>query len=217
MLSFIVNLKSYEISTGKFNSGFLSKCPDGLTEYGWKISYAVNPIDLESASRTSGKEIIAQHVDPFTYGPYTGKISIESLLSLGIRGSILNHSENRVSFTHIESTIKRAKALNFEITVCAADEDEVSRIAQFSPNSIAYEPPSLIGGNISVSTSKPDVIERASKICKKSGVRLLVGAGIKRAEDVKRSIELGADGILVASGVVLSREPKNAINSLIKF
>ena len=217
MLSFIVNLKSYEIATGNLNSEFLSKCPDDLTNYGWKISYAVNPIDLESASRTSGKEIIGQHVDPFTYGPYTGKVSIDSLLSIGIRGSLLNHSENRVSLTHIESTIKRAKEVDFEITVCAADEDEVSRIAQFSPNSIAYEPPSLIGGNISVSTSKPDVIERATKICKKSGVRLLVGAGIKKAEDVKRSIELGADGILVASGVVLSTDPKNAINSLINF
>ena len=217
MLSFIVNLKSYEIATGKLNSEFLSKCPDSLTEHGWKILYAVNPIDLESASRTSGKEIIAQHVDPFTYGPYTGKISVESLLSLGVRGSLLNHSENRVSFADIETTIKHSSGLDFELTVCAADEDEVSKIARLSPNSIAYEPPSLIGGNISVSSSKPDVIERASKICKKSGVKLLVGAGIKKADDVKRSIELGADGILVASGVVLSRDPKNAINSLMNF
>ncbi|MCL5804574.1 MAG: triose-phosphate isomerase [Candidatus Thermoplasmatota archaeon] len=217
MLSFIVNLKSYEAATGINNSKFLKMCPDSLNKSDWKISYAVNPIDLLTASKISGKEIISQHVDPNPYGPYTGKISIESLLSLGIKGSLLNHSENRVSFSHIESAIIRARDLDFNITVCAADEDEVSRIAQFSPNSIAYEPPSLIGGNISVSTSKPDVIERASKICKKSGVRLLVGAGIKKAEDVKRSIELGADGILVASGVVLSRDPKNAINSLINF
>ncbi|MEM0136742.1 MAG: triose-phosphate isomerase [Thermoplasmatales archaeon] len=217
MFHLLLNLKGYEASVGSQAQNFLQGCPESNSKPGWKISYAVNPIDLACSSRIPKREIISQHVDPNPCGPYTGKISIDSLISIGIRGSLLNHSENRIPLKQIELTIQRARSLGFEIIVCAADEAEVAMIAKLSPNSIAYEPPALIGGNISVSSSKPEIIEKAGIICGKYGVNLFVGAGIKNNDDVKKSLDLGANGVLVASGVVLSKNPIHAINSLINF
>ena len=52
----------------------------------------------------------------------------------------------------------------------------------------------------------------------RNSTKLLCGAGIVTAEDVERAIELGSHGILVASGIVKSRNwnrdktAKNEIN-----
>ena len=90
-----------------------------------------------------------------------------------------------------------------------------SRFAEIGAPLVAYEPPELIGGNISVSTAKPDIIEKASVLCEKNGVKLIVGAGIKTHNDILTSLKLGAAGGLVASGVVLASNPAVAITSLI--
>ena len=49
------------------------------------------------------------------------------------------------------------------------------------------------------------------------GIPLLVGAGVKNSDDVKKGIELGAKGILVASGVVKAKNVEEAIRELIKY
>ena len=45
------------------------------------------------------------------------------------------------------------------------------------PTYIAYEPPELIGGNVSVSSAKPEIIAQAAKACN-GKTKLLVGAGL---------------------------------------
>jgi len=114
-------------------------------------------------------------------------------------------------------TIKKIEETdNNLIKIVCADSEESS----FALNSIreilkieyiAYEPPELIGGDISVSEAKPEIIERiTSKVD-----NLLVGAGIKKKEDVKRSLELGAKGILVASGVVKAKNPYKILEEFV--
>ena len=44
---------------------------------------------------------------------------------------------------------------------------------------------------------------------------VLCGAGIHTGEDVKKSRELGAKGILVASGVVKAKDQRKALKELI--
>ncbi|HEC96270.1 MAG TPA: triose-phosphate isomerase, partial [Euryarchaeota archaeon] len=74
-----------------------------------------------------------------------------------------------------------------------------------------------IGGDISVTTAKPEVITRVvegvSTINK--NVRILTGAGIKRKEDVKKAVELGTDGVLLASGFVKAKNPKEFLRDLV--
>ncbi len=42
----------------------------------------------------------------------------------------------------------------------------------------------------------------------------LIGAGIKTADDVRKSVELGSEGILVASGVMKAKDIKKMISEL---
>ena len=44
---------------------------------------------------------------------------------------------------------------------------------------------------------------------------VLCGAGITNGEDVRAAIELGADGVLLASGVVKAKDPKKALLDLV--
>ena len=50
----------------------------------------------------------------------------------------------------------------------------------------------------------------------KNSTKLLCGAGIVTTEDVKRAIELGSHGILVASGIVKSRNWQRDIEGFAK-
>jgi triosephosphate isomerase len=45
---------------------------------------------------------------------------------------------------------------------------------------------------------------------------VLCGAGIKSENDVRRAMELGAKGILVASGVVKAKDIEKSMENLIK-
>ncbi|MFH1229459.1 MAG: triose-phosphate isomerase, partial [Candidatus Aenigmatarchaeota archaeon] len=79
------------------------------------------------------------------------------------------------------------------------------------------EPPELIGGDISVSTAQPEIIKTAVN-CVKSvspNTKVLCGAGVKTSEDVRKSIELGASGVLLASGVAKAPDIKKAMEELI--
>ena len=57
----------------------------------------------------------------------------------------------------------------------------------------------------------PD-IEQVASINDK--VKVLTGAGVKTAEDVKKAIELGTYRVLLASGAVKAEDPKKVMLSL---
>ena len=50
---------------------------------------------------------------------------------------------------------------------------------------------------------------------KKHDIKLLVGAGIKTKEDIGKALELGADGVLIASGIDLATDPEKALKELL--
>ena len=97
--------------------------------------------------------------------------------------------------------------------VCVESVEECEYLLKFNPDLIAIEPPELIGGEVSVSTAKPHLISDAVVILGPN--RVLVGAGIETANDVKVAKELGACGILVASGVVRAPKPMDALRTLL--
>jgi len=45
-------------------------------------------------------------------------------------------------------------------------------------------------------------------------VTVLCGAGVKNGEDVRKAIELGTEGVLLASGVVKAEDPRSALMDL---
>jgi triosephosphate isomerase (TIM) len=111
-----------------------------------------------------------------------------------------------------------AKKEKIRIVLCAKDHNEAAKFAKYNPYAIAVEPPELIAGNISVSSAKPDVIVKSVKAVHlvNPKIKVLVGAGIKNTEDVHKSIELGAKGILIASGIVFAKNYREAILEMIR-
>jgi len=45
---------------------------------------------------------------------------------------------------------------------------------------------------------------------------VVIGAGIKTGEDVKKAVKLGVKGVLVSSGVVKAEDPEKKLTELAK-
>lgn len=209
----IINFKTYEEGTGE-NALKLAKTAEALAG-NVEIVLAVQPTDIKFISKSVRIPVFSQHADPIGYGAHTGWVLPESVKLSGAKGSLLNHSERRVDFETLGKSIKRCKELGLTTVACADTPETAERIAEFKPDYIAIEPPELIGGEISVSKAKPEVITESIEKVKPFGIPVLCGAGIKNREDVSKAKELGVKGILVASGVVKSENPEEAMRDLL--
>ena len=85
------------------------------------------------------------------------------------------------------------------------------------PTFVAVEPPELIGGDISVTTADPKIVSDTAEAIKQlnPNVKVLTGAGVKNGQDVAKAIELGTDGVLLASGVTKAEDPKSVLLDLV--
>ena len=214
----IVNLKTYEQGYGA--DGFeLCKIMEEISiEHNVNLAAAVSAIDLVDYSDNLKIPIFAQHIDGVTYGSNTGSILPEAVRYSGAVGTLVNHAECQMSWEEIEKTINRCKELDLTTVLCTADLASSEKGSHLNPDMIAVEPPELIGGDISVSTAKPEIISDTVEVVKKinSNISVLCGAGVKNQGDVSKAISLGSEGILLASGVVKSTEPRKVLLDLIK-
>lgn len=211
----IINLKTYERGSDVNAEMLVRELQKASTKYKAGIAIAAQAADLFRLTQDTTLPLFAQHVDPESYGAHTGATLIETVRCNGAIGTLLNHSERRVPFEHVKETVEEAKRMGFVTVVCAKDSKEAGKIAQLSPDFIAVEPPELIGGDVSVSRAKPEVIKDSVKAVG-SKSKLLVGAGVKTGEDVRIALKLGAQGVLVASGVVQAKDPKKALLDLLE-
>jgi triosephosphate isomerase len=99
---------------------------------------------------------------------------------------------------------------------CAGSIGQIERWSnETRPDWILYEPPELIGSkDKSVATEKAESIRKAADACGKTP--LIVGAGVKTRLDVEVSLEKGAMGVGLASGIVLAKDPKKVLLDLVK-
>lgn len=211
----VVNYKHYREATGTFAIEMLNTLKNADKRESVLIGHALGAVDLHLSKDYTDLNIFSQHVDDVSFGAFTGKISMESLMEIGIKGSLLNHSENRIKESSIEETVGRSRKMEFDIMLCVESKEEAVKYSKLEPSFIAYEPPELIGGDISVTSAKPDIVSDVVAICEKSNVNVIVGAGVKNGNDVRKSIELGAVGVLISSGVIKSSDPLDTLNSLI--
>jgi|TARA_B110000263_G_scaffold218661_1_gene205445 triosephosphate isomerase len=214
----IVNVKAYEQGYGADGFDLCKIMEEIAIEYNVNLAAAVSAIDLVDFSDNLKIPIFAQHVDGVNYGSHTGSILPEAVRYSGAVGTLVNHAECQMSWEDIEKTINRCKELGLLTVLCTADLESSKRGAHLNPDMIAVEPPELIGGDISVSTAKPEIISDTVELVKKinSDISVLCGAGVKNQTDVSKAISLGSEGILLASGVVKSSEPRKVLLDLIK-
>ena len=206
----VVNFKTYPKGIGKRaerTALSISKVK------GVPIAVAPAFLELPIVKKTVGKRIMvfSQHTDPVPEGHYTGHVTAESLKEWNIDGSLLNHSERRMEWKEIKLASRRLKEEGLKSIICIPSYRDVKRASRLEPDWIAIEPPELIAGRRSVSEAEPWVIEKATS---RTDIPVLCGAGIHSADDVRKALELGASGILVASAVMLSRNPAAVVRKL---
>jgi triosephosphate isomerase len=203
---FIINLKNYEEISDSNSSRLAEAAYKIAKKHGTKI-VVCPPNHLISEVAKLPVTVFSQHVDIAKIGSTTGFIVPELLKKSKVRGSLINHSEHRIAPQEIEELVSRLKSLKMTSVVCVKDVSEAKKYAILEPDYIAIEPPELIGSGKAVSKERPEVITDAVAAVRnaKNSTRLLCGAGIVSGDDVAKALELGADGILVASGIVKAK------------
>lgn len=210
----ITNFKAYQSATGIHALELAKIHEEVANEYGVCLAVAPQATDIWMIASQVQIPVFAHHFDCVSHGQYTGHIVPEALKMAGADGSLLNHAEKRIPFNYIADSLNRAREVGFFTCVCAATVEEGKNIAALKPDAVAIEPPELIGGNISVSTANPSIIKDA--VAQIKGVPVIVGAGVKSGEDVRIALQLGAAGILVASGVTKSDNPRAVLQEFAK-
>jgi len=210
-----LNFKTYEEASGSKALSLVSIAEDVALSSQIKIIPVVQTIDLKEVVSATKLEVWVQKIDPISYGANTGSTLPEEIINAGARGTFLNHSENKISdFEVLKRTIQKAKEINLKTLVFCSSLEELERNKTLNPDYLSYEPPELIGGNVSVASAQPDIIAKAAVITKEAGIPLIIGAGIASQEDVRKSLELGAVGVAVASHVIKSQNPRGALMDL---
>lgn len=214
---FIVNFKTYTESTGKNALALAKICEEVSLRTKKSIAVCVQPTDLKEIASNVNIPVFSQHIDGVNFGANTGHILPEAVLDTGAKGSLLNHSEDQYEFEALKKASERMKTLGLARVICANTPEKAEKFASLSPEFIAIEPPELIGGNVSVSTAKPEVITETINRVKKidSNIKVLCGAGVNSKKDVEIAIKLGAEGILIATAVVKAKDQKKAIEDFV--
>ena len=210
----VVNFKGYSEAMGEKAEELAEICAKVSDDTGKEIVVCPQPQDIQRVAE-KGVKTYAQHISRKDTGSHTGHVMAEGVKRAGASGTMIDHSERRLEPEIIEKTVEKSKEKNLGTILCAKTPSEVEQFSSFKPDFISIEPPELIGGETAVSTAKPDMIRKAVENTS-NGVETLAGAGIKDSEDVRKSMELGCSGILVASGVVKSEDPEKSLRELCK-
>jgi triosephosphate isomerase len=213
-----VNFKTFEAGTGKRAISLIKIIEEVASASGVKIIPVVQAPDIKEVVAASKLEIWVQNIDPVAYGAHTGSILPEAVFEDGAVGTFLNHSEAKIpDFETLKASVQRAGEVGLKTLVFASDARELSQVVTLKPTLASYEPPELIGSReTSVAQAHPDIISEAAEICKSAGIPLIVGAGVHSREDVKKSLELGAVGVALATDVVAAADPRAELLDLVE-
>ncbi len=213
-----VNFKTYQEGTGA-NAVKLARIMEEVSsETQIKLIPVVQAGDVREVVQAVKLEVWVQHVDIEGYGAHTGSIIPEEVKEDGASGTFLNHSEHRfLSFENLEKAHQRAKEVGLKTLIFAGNIPQLLSVVGLNPDFVSYEPPELVGSTTtSVSQEKPEVIAESVQIAKAKSLPLIVGAGIKTEEDIRKSLELGATGFAIASSIVKAIDPKEELTKLIE-
>lgn len=181
-----------------------------------RIAVAPQAADLARVADT-GVETWAQHVSPNAHGSHTGSTLAEAVADNGAEGTLINHSERRLKLADVDAALDATDRAGLESIVCANNPNQVGAAAALGPDAVAVEPPELIGGDVSVATADPEIVEGAvdAAAAVDEDVDVFCGAGVSAGEDVAAAADLGASGVLLASGVAKADDPRAALEDLV--
>lgn len=212
----VVNFKTYASASGK-EAEVLAAAMAKAQTAGVRMVAVVSAFDLSTIAKANPElEVWSQHLDCVGQGGYTGWLEPQTAIERGAGGSIINHAEHKVELSHVKDLLAMLPD-DFPVCACAADVEEAKALAELGPTFIAVEPPELIGGDISVTTADPAIVSNTVAAVKavNPDVRILCGAGVKNGADVAKAIELGSEGVLLASGVTKAQDVASVLEDLV--
>ena len=212
----VVNFKTYATAMGQ-KAVDLAQAMERASKDHVRMIAVVSAFDLHAVKQAAPSlEVWSQHLDPVGQGSFTGWLQPENAIERGARGTIINHAEHKVDIEHVQQLMQQLPD-DFPMCACAADVDEAHQLAELGPTFIAVEPPELIGGDISVTTADPAIVSDTVNAVRAINphVRVLCGAGVKDGKDVKTAVELGAHGVLLASGVTKASDVDAVLADLV--
>ena len=212
----VLNMKTYPQALGKRGLELAKTAENVTREFGATIVICPPITYLAKYVDEFEIPIFSQTVDNISTGSNTGKISIEMIEASGATGSLINHSENRLILADIENILRGLRAHGLYTIVCANNEAVSAASSKLDPHAVAFEPPELIGTGVSVSSAQPEIVKNNVKriIFENPRVSPLCGAGISNAHDVKKALELGTKGVLLASAYVKAKNPHALLSSM---
>ena len=213
----LVNLKTFREGMGSRGHMIANAAQLVARETGITIGIAPSYIDLHPLCHHFAIPVYAQHVDGFEPGAHTGHITADALRAAGAAGSLINHSERRLNLAEIEASVRALQEHKLISVICTNNESTSAGAAALAPEYVAIEPPELIGSGVSVSKANPDIIRRsvAAVHTINPQVKVLTGAGIQSGECVRIAVDLGTDGVLLASSVVKAKDPGAVLRGLV--
>jgi triosephosphate isomerase len=213
----VLNFKTYRESTGEAALRLAEICEDVSRDYSVKIAIAPQVADIHAIHEAVKIPVYAQHVDGVGFGGFTGYVTAASIKAAGASGSLINHSERRLKLAEIEASLEACRSSALRTIICTNNVATTRAAAALEPNYVAVEPPELIGSGIPVSKADPDVVRESVDAVKDVAptVGVLCGAGITHGEDLKAALDLGSEGVLLASGIIKAKNQRSALEDLV--
>ncbi|MDD9953006.1 MAG: triose-phosphate isomerase [Candidatus Woesearchaeota archaeon] len=208
----IINFKTYPAATGKQAVKLAALCEQMGRDFDVDVRVAVQATDIYHVAEAVSIPVYAQHVDPVEAGKTTGWTTVGAIKAAGASGSLVNHAEHQLDTAHIKVAVAQLRKAKLDACVCAESIERLHELNDVKPTFLCVEPPELIGGDVSVSVANPEIIKHAVHAAQ---YPLLVGAGVKKHKDVDIALELGAQGVLLASGIVCAKHWEKAFKKLL--
>ena len=217
MTLIVLNFKTYSESTGSEGLALARICQELASENSLEMVVVPQVADISTISAAVSIPVFSQHVDGVGYGGFTGHITAASLKAAGAAGSLINHSERRLRLAEIEASIAACRQAGLKSIVCTNNVATTRAAAAMGPDYVAIEPPELIGSGIPVSKSDPEIVSNSVQAVKRIApdVGVLCGAGITHGEDLKAALDLGSQGVLLASGIIKAKDQRKALQDLV--
>lgn len=210
----LINFKTYSQAIGPHALKLAQKLVEVSRKFPEvEIGFAPPSLDLAEVAAHTSSPVWVQHTDPAGVGQFTGFLSPADAKSAGAIGTFLNHSEHPLKIEVIKETLSLSRKSGLKVLIFASDPKKVAEFKELAPDFIAYEPPELIGGSVSVTSAKPEVIGEA--VTAAGDIPLLIGAGVHEKADITKALELGAAGAVVSSAVVTVPDPTAVFTDLL--
>ena len=165
----VVNFKTYESATN-FRALELAKVIEEFKDKA-EVIVCAQFADLKTIASAVKIPVFAQHIDPVGFGSNTGHVLPESIKAAGCSGTLINHSERRIDMKTIEACIARAKEVGLKVICCVPSIEDAKSVAEFKPDYIAFEEPSLISSGKSISKEEPEAVKEFAEAIIEFGSR----------------------------------------------